>query len=272
MSSIGAAALGILCAAMPAPHPGIFADFWSSNDAWISAALSILVAAAIAFALDRMFRTRLLRAAVARTSISAAADTRLRFVRRLIYAAILLIGVAVALSQFTGVNRLAASLLASGAIAAAIVGFAARQVLANFVAGIMLAITQPLRVGDWISFEDTTGIVEEIRLNYTMLRTLGGARIIVPNEKLASTVLRNDTLATDEVGVEVTIWLAPEVDVERAIKALADESGGAVSVAEVQPWGVRLSVDGGRVAPPQRPDREADLRRRCVARLRSLPR
>ena len=81
-------------------------------------------------------------------------DTRLRFVRRLIYAAILLLGVAIALSQFAGIAKLAASLLASGAIAAAIIGFAARQVLANFVAGIMLAITQPLRVGDWVTFEE----------------------------------------------------------------------------------------------------------------------
>ena len=67
----------------------------------------------------------------------------------------------------TGVDRLAARLLASGAIAAAIIGFAARQTLANFVAGIMLAVTQPLRIGDWVYFEDHYGVVEDIRLNYT---------------------------------------------------------------------------------------------------------
>ena len=58
-------------------------------------------------------------------------DTRLRFLRRLIYASILLIGVALAASQFTGISKLAASMLASSALAAAIIGFAARQALAN---------------------------------------------------------------------------------------------------------------------------------------------
>ena len=55
---------------------------------------------------------------------------------------------------------MATSLLASGAIAAAVIGFAARQTLANFIAGIMLAITQPIRVGDWVTFEGNYGVVE----------------------------------------------------------------------------------------------------------------
>ena len=83
--------------------------------------------------------------------------------RRLIYAVIVLIGIAIALSGFTGLSKLATSLLASGAIAAAIIGFAARQTLANFIAGIMLAITQPIRVGDWVTFEGNYGVVEDVR-------------------------------------------------------------------------------------------------------------
>src|SRR5207344_517426 len=134
-------------------------------------------------------------------------DTRLRFLRRLLYAAILLLGMAGALLQFGGINRLAASLLASGAIAAAIIGFAARQTLANFVAGIMLAITQPVRVGDWVTVEGQSGVVEDVRLNYTVLRTPGDARLLIPNERMASNVIRNDTLITDHVGVDVGLWL-----------------------------------------------------------------
>ena len=82
-------------------------------------------------------------------------------------------------------RKLATSLLASGAIAAAIIGFAARQTLANFVAGIMLAITQPIRVGDWVTFEGNYGVVEDVRLNHTILRTATEQRIVIPNEKLA---------------------------------------------------------------------------------------
>ena len=238
------------------------------HEQWFSAAITILAAFVIATIVDRLLRGRIVRATVKRTGMSREADTRLRFVRRMIYATILLIGVAVALSYFASIARLAASLLASGVIAAAVVGFAARQVLANFVAGIMLAVTQPLRVGDWVTFEGNYGVVEDVRLNFTILRTLSDQRIVIPNEKLASGVLKNDTLAVDVVALDVSIWLPPTADVERALEALRDETGQDASVAEAVPWGTRLAVGGDPVPPPQKAAREADLRRQCLKRLR----
>ncbi len=226
------------------------------------------VAFVIATIVDRTLRGRIVRATVQRTGISREADTRLRFVRRVIYATIVLIGVAVALSYFASVGRLAASLLASGAIAAAVVGFAARQVLANFVAGIMLAITQPLRVGDWVTFEGNYGVVEDVRLNFTVLRSPSDQRIVIPNERLASGVLRNDTLVVDHVALDVAVWLPPEADVERAIEALQDETGQDVAVVEAVAWGVRLAVGSDPVPPPEKGPAEAALRRQCLKRLR----
>ena len=67
----------------------------------------------------------------------------------------------------------------------------------------------------------------------------------------------------------MTIWIPPEADVERAIAAIADETGQEATVAEVVPWGVRLAVGGDPVPPPERAPREAELRRQCLARLRS---
>jgi small-conductance mechanosensitive channel len=245
---------------MPGGHLRIVASFWADNDQWISAAITLVVALAVAFLVDRAFRRHGRRRGV---------DTRLHFVRRVVYAAILLIGAAIALSQFTGISRLAASVLASGALAAAIVGFAARQTLANFVAGVMLAITQPLRIGDWVSFEDEYGMVEDVRLNFTILRTPGDTRIVIPNERLAGGILRNDTLAVDAVGLSVDVWLAPAADAERALTALKDETGADVTVAESAADGVRLSVSGDRVTPAEKGPREAELRARCLRRLRA---
>lgn len=231
----------------------------------------MLLAFVVATLVDRAFRARTIRERVLRgdTALSPEADTRLRFVRRLIYAAILLIGVAVAVTQFPGINRLAASVLASGAIVAAIVGFAARQTLANLVAGIMLTVTQPLRVGDWVAFEDNYGVVEDVRLNYTILRTASDQRIVIPNERLAGGVLRNDTLAVDRIGFDVAVWVPPEVDADRAVHALEQETGAGVTVAEAVPWGVRLSIGSEPVPPPERAEREAELRARCLRRLRA---
>jgi small-conductance mechanosensitive channel len=207
--------------------------------------------------------------AVVRGELSAATSTRLRFVRRLVYAVIILIGVAAALSQFDGINRLAASLLASGAIAAAILGFAARQTLANVVAGIMLAVTQPIRVGDWVFVEEQYGVVEDVRLTYTFLRTLGGQQVVIPNEKLASGILRNDTLGAGSVTPEAHVWLPAAVDARRAVAVLADATGHDVSVAETTVDGFRLTVSGDPCPPPERAPREAELRLRCLERLRT---
>jgi small-conductance mechanosensitive channel len=190
------------------------ASLLKDDGQWEVVVGAIVVALVLAFVVERLFsrRAERLAEAVSRGHVSRETATRLRFVRRLIYAVILLAGVVVALSQFRGVDQIAASLLASGVVAAAIIGFAARQTLANFVAGVMLAITQPIRVGDWVRFEDHYGVVVDVRLNYTVLRTAGETRLVIPNEKLASGILQNDTLVDDQVGLEVTVWIPPGAD------------------------------------------------------------
>ena len=246
------------------------AGFWADNSDVVTAALSIVLALLVATVLDRYLARRghRLAEAVTRGQVSAVLDTRLRFIRRLLYATILLVGAAVALSQFAGLSKLATSVLASGVIAAAIIGFAARQTLANVVAGIMLAITQPLRVGDWVTFDEHYGVVEDVRLTYTFLRTSSDQRVVIPNERLAAGILRNDTLGSDSIGLDISVWLPPAADTERALTVLQEETGSEVSVAEVTPEGVRITVGGDPVPPPQKGPRQAELRARCLRRLR----
>jgi small-conductance mechanosensitive channel len=260
------------CRAMPAATVRLpLAGFWENNGDVVTAVVSIALALLVATLLDRYFARRghRLAEAVTRGHVTPVLDTRLRFIRRLLYASILLIGIAVALSQFTGLSKLAASVLASSALAAAIIGFASRQVLANVVAGIMLAVTQPLRVGDWVTFEDQYGVVEDVRLNYTVLRTPADQRIVIPNERLAAGILRNDTLGSDAIGLDVSLWLPLAADAERALAALNEETGSEATIAEVTADGVRISVAGDPVPPPQKGPRQAELRAQCLKRLRS---
>ncbi len=260
------------CRAMPAATVRVLAaDFWADNSDWVTAIAAIVIAFVAATLLDRYFERRgdKLASAVSRGEVSPVLDTRLRFFRRLIYASILLLGIAIAASQFTGVSKLAASILASGALAAAIIGFAARQVLANSVAGVMLAVTQPLRVGDWVTFEDNYGVVEDVRLNFTVLRTASDQRVIIPNERLAAGVLRNDTLGSEVVGLDVSVWLPPEATRSERWRRSREETGSEASVAEITPEGVRIRVGGDPVPPPQKGPRQAELRAQCLKRLRA---
>jgi small-conductance mechanosensitive channel len=248
-------------------------SFASRYDDEITAVVSVVVAIAIALAVDRAFvRAGRVAQAVAGEERSAAvspvAATRLRFVRRLVVASILLIGVMTALAQFGSLSRLATSILASGALAAAVVGFAARQVLANAVAGVMLAITQPLRIGDHVEFEGESGTVEDVRLNYTYLRGDSGVRVVIPNERLAAGVLHNETIVSPLGDVCVSVWLPLSADVDRAIATLSALPGvTGVQVAEITPDGMRLDVTAEAVPSGRRGARAAELR---AAALRAL--
>ena len=245
-------------------------NWWADHD-WVRAVVIFAVFMVAAFVFDRWFAARGRRVAgrVLRDNLTHETDTRLRFVRRFVWLALIVFGTLAALSQFAGLGRIAGSLVASGVLVAAIVGFAARQTLGNLVAGIMLALTQPLRVGDWVTFEDNYGVVEDVRLNFTVLRTFSEQRIVIPNERLASGILRNDTLESGEVGLDVSLWLPADADVPRALDVLREETGQSVTIAESAPDGTRLAVGGERVAPPERARHEAELREQCVRRLRA---
>jgi small-conductance mechanosensitive channel len=243
----------------------------ADRPAIINAAIAMAIAFGVVALLRRAFarRGRKLAEAVLRGELTPEVDTRLRLVQRLIYAVVLLIGVATALAQFPDADKAARTILTSSAIAAAVIGFAARQVLANFVAGILLAITQPIRVGEWVCYEDDYGVVEDVTLTFTFLRTGSDRRVVIPNEKIVSNVVRNDTLISPEVGWDISVWIPPDADEARAQAALAAEAGRDVAIVEQVPWGTRLSVGGDPLLPGDKFKAETELRARCLRRLRS---
>jgi len=133
----------------------------------------------------------------------------------------------------------------------------------------MLAITQPIRIGDLVTFEDDTGTVEDIRLTYTYVRSDDGTRIIIPNERLAQSKVRNHTIVDPHVRVEVSVWLPRDVD---PVKALAVLRGGdelEVSIAEIDKDGIRVVAATWARSVSERAALAAGLRVSCLERLRS---
>jgi small-conductance mechanosensitive channel len=150
-----------------------------------------------------------------------------------------------------------------------VIGFAARQTIANFVAGILVAITQPIKIGDRVTFDDETGRVDDVTLTFTYIDTGDGRLMVVPNEQIVTGVLFNHSTGDQSAPVTASVWLPPDVDLRAAHAAL--EAGGAatVSVAEISPDGVRLEVGTGREAGRTRTgDEEATLRERAQRALR----
>jgi small-conductance mechanosensitive channel len=253
---------------MPPGDFYIAAGFLTDHRNQITAIATVLVAIVVATLVDRTLARRggTLAAAVRGGELSAVTDTRLRLLRRLAFVGIIVLGVAFGLLQFAAVKRAATGVLASSAVLGLVVGFAARQTLANAVAGVLLAITQPIRIGDLLRFEDDIGVVEDVRLTYTYLRAEDGRRIIVPNERLASSTIENFTIIDPRVEVEVAIGLSLEADPERTLDALAEIGDVEVGSIEKDSWQVLVRT---RVEHPlERRAVAARIRAACLERLR----
>jgi small-conductance mechanosensitive channel len=221
-------------------------SFWQENGDWITAAISMAVAVAIAILVDRFVIGRAARVAnrVTEAGMSRSAQTRLRLVRRLVFIVIIMVGAAIALSQFEKLNKLATGLLASSALVGLVIGFAAQRVLANPLAGIMLAITQPIRIGDSVEIEDVAGRVDDVTLAHTFIDTGDGRLMVVPNEKVASSILFNRSTGDRSAPASISVWVPPEADLARARAALEELDVSSVDVAEVTPDGVRIEIHG----------------------------
>lgn len=157
---------------------------------------------------------------------SPEAMTRYRVLRRTVSVGVVTLGVLSALLVIPQVRAVAGGLLASSAILGLIIGFASQRTLGNFVAGLMIATTQPLRLGDWVEVGGVEGAVEEIGLMYTFIRTEDNARLVIPNEKLASDTIRNSTIRSAAKFAEVTVQVPPTSDLRQLVDDLRAEAPG----------------------------------------------
>jgi small conductance mechanosensitive channel len=170
---------------------------------------------------------------IARRELSSEAMTRYRVLRRGITATIMVVGVLSALLVIPEVRAVAGGLLASSAVLGIIIGFASQRTLGNFVAGILIAFTQPVRLGDEVTIEETQGVVEEIGLIYTFVRTENGDRLVIPNEKLASDTIRNATIRSREKVAEIMVQVPLSADLDAVVDRLRHVTEGDVYVSDL---------------------------------------
>ena len=237
----------------------------------IAAGLVLLVTIVVARLVDRTIGRRLQRRPETLTVY--------RVVRRSALAVVIGVGVLSALLVVPEVRAVAGSILASSAVIALVVGLAAQSTLANFVAGILVAFTQPLRLGDSVSVAGASGTVHQIGLTYTVIRAGDGARYYVPNAKLASDTIRNATIAGAEHLVTVKVSVPLSADLERMLEILLEEAGRLpddeivrqpnVYVSQVDPNEAVLTVEAAARTAAQATTLASSLRRAVVDRLKA---
>jgi small-conductance mechanosensitive channel len=209
---------------------------------------------------------------LSRKPVPPEVETRYRVLRRAITTIIIAVGLFSALLVIPQVRAVAGGLLASTAILGVIIGLASQQTLGNFIAGLLIATTQPVRIGDRVSYADEDGVIEEIGLTYTFIRTADQRRLVVPNNKLASETIINASIRSRETFAEVSVPVPLAADLDAALDALREDVAGerdaSVTVSSLDPATVTLRASASDALAAERLEQE--LRLRAHRRLRAL--
>jgi small-conductance mechanosensitive channel len=231
-----------------------------------------IVIAAVIFAVVVLF-ARAIDWLLRRRTLTPESATRYRVFRRMIIVVILVVGLFSALLAIPEVRAVAGALLASTAVLGIILGFAAQKTLGNFIAGLLIALAQPVRIGDRVEYDGAQGVVEEIGLTYTFIRAVDRRRIVVPNEKLASDTIVNASIRSRETFAEISVPVPLAADLDAALDALREDVAGerdaSVYVSALaDPATVTLRAAASDDLAAERLEHE--LRLRAHRRLRAL--
>lgn len=225
--------------------------------ALVSAAIWVVVVVAVRWALNRGYDRYEKRLAERDPTVAAGRRTTFGFLVRSVVALVALIGVWSVLSIFPATEEIARAFLASSAVLAVIAGLALTTPLGNLGSGVLLAFSQPVRIGDRVTVDQHTGVVERITMSYTAIVTDNDVLVYVPNRTMVSTTLVNRSgrdprrLVTVKVPVRIGASLTDARRVaEEGLSRVphADTLTLDVNVGEVGEKTVWLDISG--FAPP----------------------
>jgi small-conductance mechanosensitive channel len=170
--------------------------------------------------------------------------TTFSFLSRIALTLVVVIGTWSVLSIFPQTQEIAHALLASSAVLAIVAGLALNTPLGNLGSGVLVAFTQPLRLGDRVTIGEQTGFVEQINLIYTTLMTDDDRRIYIPNTQLTTTPIVNRTIRDPRraVTAALPLRLGAPIAQARAVVLTAAKSAPGVYDAQVTVGDVGQSV------------------------------
>ena len=202
--------------------------------------------------------------------------TQVRVLRRVAATLVIIITISAALMTFDSVKQYGVSLIASAGAAGLVVGLAARPLLTNLFAGIQLAITQPIRIGDAVIVENEWGWVEEITGTYVVIKAWDWRRLVVPLSYFLEKPFQNWTLQSTDLIGSVLLWVDYTVPVKRIRQELEaivrasklwDSQVVNLQVVETSERAVQLRALVSARTPEQVWDLRCEVRERMIVFL-----
>ena len=210
-------------------------------------AVRALVTAAVWFAVVLVVRLTMRAAFAAWERRNAESDatavarrrTTFSFLVRIVIALVTLIGIWSVLSIYPQTAEVGRAMLASSAVLAVFAGLALNTPLGNLGSGVLVAFTQPIRLGDRVTIGEQTGFVEQINLIYTVLVTDDERRIFVPNTQLTTTSILNRTIRDPRRTVTASLPVRLGAPIEDARRVVLEAADGVADAARLD---IRVTV------------------------------
>jgi small-conductance mechanosensitive channel len=205
-------------------------------------------------------------------------ETRVQMIRRLFVFIILVVAIAAILMNFKEVRQIGTGLLASAGVAGVIAGFAAQKSLSTIIAGLQIAITQPMRIDDVVIVESEWGTIEEITLTYVVIRIWDQRRLVVPITYFLEKPFQNWTRnSSDLIGVVFFYadFLIPieeiRAEAQRIVHAsqLWDKRVFVVQVTDFRSDCVEIRILASAAASPVLFDLRCEIREKILYFLQS---
>jgi len=160
---------------------------------------------------------------------------------KVVFLVVVFAAVAIAFGA-AGLGNFLTALATIGAAATLAIGFAMQDVLKNFVAGVFIYTDQPFRIGDWIEWDNGTysGVVEDISLRVTRVRTFDNELLTVPNSQLTDDVIKNP-VAKDKLRLKFVFGIGYEDDIDLATDIILEEARNHTEIVDDPEPTVRLT-------------------------------
>lgn len=153
--------------------------------------------------------------------------TQIVFLRKIGIVIIAILAISLILLSFESVRKYGATLLTSAGVAGIVVGFAAQKTLANLLAGLQIAFTQPIRMDDAVVVEGEWGWVEEINLTYVVVKIWDMRRLVLPITYFTETPFQNWTRSSSQILGVVKLYVdysAPLDDLRKEFERLLEQT------------------------------------------------
>ena len=204
--------------------------------------------------------------------------TQVRVLKRAVDIVVILIATGFALMTFESVQQYGVSLFASAGVAGLVAGLAARPLLSNLIAGVQIAMTQPIRIDDAVVVEGEWGWIEEITATYVVVKLWDWRRLIVPLAYFMEKPFQNWTREGAAIIGSVFLHLDYTVPVERVRKKLVQIANDSklwdgrvvnLQVSDAKPDSIELRALVSARTSPMAWDLRCEVREKLIAFLQA---